>query len=73
MRGEEGLFGSSEITAPQPDVAEFNERPAKLATHPRPQLVARAQRFGLSDVAWTRNPENFGAVHAASSADGADR
>lgn len=48
VRFAKGLLGTGQITSPEPDVAEFHQRPAELAAQPRAQLGARRERFRLS-------------------------
>ena len=71
--GKESRLGPAEVTHSQADVAEFGERPSELATHPRSKLVARPQGRFLRRLARARDPQNLGAVHAATTMQSTER
>ena len=73
VRCEKGLLGTGEVAASQPDVAQFDQRPSELPPHPRSEFFACAQSFSLGKIAWTRHPQNLGAVYSAPTTDPTDR
>ncbi len=73
VRLQERRLGAGQVTPPEPDGAELDQRPAVLAPQPRAELGARAQRLLLGGVGGPAEAEQLGPVHAAPAVDRTER